>query len=63
MEGRLDVNYEVDDPFAGLREDLAGKTVGLDTSPLIFYIEENAKDLAVVDPFFEAVKMWRDSDK
>lgn len=40
----------------GWVEDLRGKTVGLDTAPLIFYIEEHANYGSVLDPFFEAVK-------
>ena len=41
----------------GWVEDLRGKTVGLDTSPLIFYIEEHVIYCDVLDPFFEAVKL------
>jgi predicted nucleic acid-binding protein len=33
-------------------KDLQGKTVGLDTSPLIYFIEENPKYLEVVKAFF-----------
>ncbi|MDC0934748.1 hypothetical protein OAS39_00575 [Pirellulales bacterium] len=40
----------------GWVEDLRGKTVGLDTAPLIFYIEEHVSYGSVLDPFFEAVK-------
>ncbi len=40
----------------GWVEDLHGKIVGLDTSPLIFYIEEHPIYGLVLDPFFEAVK-------
>jgi hypothetical protein len=29
--------------------------VGLDTAPLIYYIEEHHQYLAVVDPFFDAL--------
>jgi len=35
--------------------DLQGETVGIDTSPFIFFIEKNAKYLEVLRPFFEAV--------
>lgn len=34
---------------------LRGKTVGLDTAPLIYYIEENPLFLPLVDPFFDAM--------
>ena len=34
---------------------LRGEVVGLDTAPLIYYIEENPKYLPVVRPFFEAL--------
>lgn len=34
---------------------IRGKTVGLDTSPLIYFIEESPKYLGVTDPFFEAL--------
>lgn len=37
--------------IAGLR----GRVVGLDTAPLIYFIEENPAYLEVVRPFFEAV--------
>lgn len=40
----------------GWVDDLQGKVVGLDTSPLIFYIEEHAIYATLLDPFFEAVK-------
>ena len=39
----------------GWVEDLRGKTVGVDTSPFIFFIEEHPSYAPVVDPFFEAV--------
>ncbi len=39
----------------GWVEDLHGRVVGLDTAPLIYYIEANPRYLPVVDPFFEAV--------
>jgi len=39
----------------GWVEDLHGHVVGLDTAPLIYYIETNSSYLPVVDPFFEAV--------
>src|SRR5688500_10841927 len=32
---------------------LHGQTIGLDTAPLIFYIEENEDYLAVLDAFFD----------
>lgn len=34
---------------------LRGAVVGLDTAPLIYFIEENASYLPLVRPFFEAV--------
>ncbi len=37
-------------------ERLRGSTVGLDTGPLIYYIEENATFLAKIKPFFEAAE-------
>jgi predicted nucleic acid-binding protein len=37
-------------PLAALR----GTTVGLDTAPLIYYIEQDATFLGLVEPFFEA---------
>jgi hypothetical protein len=40
----------------GWVEDLHGKTVGLDRTALIFYIEEHVNYGAVLNPFFEAVK-------
>ena len=39
----------------GWLEGLHGKTVSVDTSPIIFFIEEHPIDAPVVDPFFEAV--------
>src|SRR5437588_10407793 len=36
-------------------EALRGSVVGLDTAPLIYFIEENPVYLPVVRPFFEAV--------
>lgn len=35
---------------------LKGKVVGLDTAPLIYFIEENADYVSVVNPFFEALE-------
>jgi predicted nucleic acid-binding protein len=35
---------------------LRGKVVGLDTAPLIYFIEEHPVYLPVVDPFFNAVE-------
>lgn len=34
---------------------LYGKTVSLDTAPLIYFIEENPAFLPVIDPFFDAM--------
>lgn len=34
---------------------LEGQIVGLDTAPLIYFIEENPAYLAMVDSFFEAM--------
>jgi predicted nucleic acid-binding protein len=34
---------------------LRGKVVGLDTTPLIYFIEENSTYLELVSPFFEAI--------
>ncbi len=39
----------------GWVEELRGKTVGLDTSPLIYYIEENPLYVDILRPFFQAV--------
>jgi hypothetical protein len=35
--------------------DLLGQVVGLDTAPLIYFIEEHPTYLSTVDPFFEAL--------
>jgi predicted nucleic acid-binding protein len=35
---------------------LKGKVVGLDTAPLIYFIEEHPNYTTVVDPFFEALE-------
>ena len=35
--------------------DLSGKVVGLDSAPLIYFIEEHPAYLATVRPFFEAL--------
>ena len=35
--------------------DLQGKTVGVDTSPFIYFIEKHARYASVLRPFFEAV--------
>jgi predicted nucleic acid-binding protein len=40
----------------GWVEDLHGKTVGLDTAPLIYYIEQNQDYVDIVRPFFQAVE-------
>jgi len=40
----------------GWVEDLRGKTVGLDTAPLIFYIEDHPIYADLLAPLFEAVK-------
>ncbi len=40
----------------GWVESLQGTVVGLDTSPIIYYIEEKAAYVKVVDPFFEAIR-------
>ena len=37
-------------------ESLRGSTVGLDTRPLIYYIEEHPTFLDKVKPFFEAAE-------
>ena len=34
---------------------LKGKTIGLDASPLIYYIEEHPTYLPLIDPFFNAM--------
>jgi hypothetical protein len=39
----------------GWIEALQGKVVGLDTTPLIYFIEENPTYLDMVYPFFEAM--------
>jgi predicted nucleic acid-binding protein len=36
---------------------LRGATVGLDTGPLIYYIEEHPAFLARIKPFFEAAEL------
>ncbi|MBX3435349.1 MAG: type II toxin-antitoxin system VapC family toxin [Pirellulales bacterium] len=43
----------------GWVEDLDGKTVGLDTAPLVYYIEEHPLFGPRLDPFFEAVAAGR----
>lgn len=40
----------------GWVEDLRGKTVGLDTAPLILYIEDHPTYAGLLAPFFEAVR-------
>ena len=39
----------------GWVENLRGKTVGLDTAPLIFYIEDHPIYADILEPFFRAV--------
>lgn len=39
----------------GWVEDLRGKTVGLDTGPLIYYIERTPGYVEIVRPFFQSV--------
>jgi predicted nucleic acid-binding protein len=39
----------------GWLDRLQGKTVGLDTAPLIYFIEENPAWIDIVRPFFEAM--------
>ena len=39
----------------GWLTDLRGQVVGLDTAPLIYYIEEHPTYLPIVDPFFDAL--------
>jgi len=39
----------------GWLDPLRGQIVGLDTAPLIYFIEENPEYTALVDPFFEAL--------
>jgi predicted nucleic acid-binding protein len=39
----------------GWVETLRGEIIGLDTAPLIYYIEENPKYLSTLQPFFEAL--------
>lgn len=41
----------------GWVEDFHGKTVGLDTAPLIYYIEDHPIYAALLAPFFDAVKL------
>jgi len=38
----------------GWVEDLHGRIVGLDTAPLIYYLEEHPRYMPQVNPFFEA---------
>ncbi len=40
----------------GWIEELRGQTVGMDTAPLIYFIEENSNYVKFVDPFFEAIE-------
>ncbi len=40
----------------GWVEELRGNIVGMDTAPLIYFIEENPTYTELVDPFFEAVE-------
>jgi predicted nucleic acid-binding protein len=35
---------------------LHGRIVGLDTAPLIYFVEENPVYLSLIDPFFEALE-------
>lgn len=39
----------------GWVEDLHGQVVGIDTAPLIYYLEEHPTYLPLVDPFFNAL--------
>jgi len=39
----------------GWIDGLQGKTIGIDTAPLIYFIEENQNYIGVVKPFFEAM--------
>ncbi len=39
----------------GWIDELQGQIVGLDTAPLIYYLEEHPDYLPLVDPFFEAL--------
>lgn len=39
----------------GWVDSLKGQKIGLDTAPLIYFIEENPAYLPIVDPLFEAV--------
>jgi len=39
----------------GWVEALRGNVIGLDTTPLIYFTEENPTYIEVVDPFFKAV--------
>ncbi len=34
---------------------LQNKTIGLDTSPLIYFIEQNTKYLPLIKPFFQGI--------
>ena len=40
----------------GWVEDLAGNTVGIDTAPLIYFIEQRRPYVDVLRPFFESVE-------
>jgi predicted nucleic acid-binding protein len=40
----------------GWIEELKGQIVGMDTAPLIYFIEENPTYVKFVDPFFEAIE-------
>lgn len=39
----------------GWVDTLHGKIVGLDTAPLIYYIEANPAYIHIIDPFFDAL--------
>lgn len=37
-------------------DSLRGKTVGLDTTPIIYFIEKHPEYVNIIRPFFKAVK-------
>ncbi len=39
----------------GWLDDLRGRAVGIDTAPFIYFIEENPRNLEIVNPFFESL--------
>lgn len=40
-------------------DQLRGQTVGLDTAPIIYYVEEHGSYMHKLDPFFDALELGR----